>query len=260
MYGSDSNPTACEKESKKGMGPGAWLFYVALPWVRRYSMPMSTQREDLQSSQTCQEHNQPAKWICNHCGKSICSVCKPVAFNYQVFHRECLNQVNQKTEKTVTRSRPLDAPSAGVRGIAWFFMVVSVLLFGVALLLIGVALFSHHYVPMMTTWMGSMPSLDDVPGGRVFLGWLSFIAMAGSILQFFIGMGLLNCLPGARRAVLIFSWLEVILAGLGWLVVLVAGEGFWDIPVFAVVFIVYFSRKDVRRQFEPNSELIEVHR
>jgi hypothetical protein len=183
-----------------------------------------------------------------------------VAFNHQVFHRVCLDQVSaQETKKKPTKT-VADAPTPGVKFVAWCFMVLAVVLFGLALLLLGVVLFSRHAMPVMA-WLGNaFPTVDDVPGGRALLGWLGFFALAGAVIQFFVGVGLLNCVQGARRAVLVFAWLEILLAALGWLVVLVAEEGFWDIPVVAVALVVYFSRKDVRVQFEPASKLIEPPR
>ena len=97
-------------------------------------------------------------------------------------------------------------------------------------------------------------------GGRTALIWVGFITVFLAVLQVFIGVGLLNCVQAARRTVLIFSWLEILVALAGWIVVLAAGQGFWDVPVFAVILIVYFSRRDVKRQFEKTPELIKAYR
>jgi hypothetical protein len=164
-------------------------------------------------------------------------------------------------EEEKHKAKPLvDSPSPGVKVIAWFFLAMAVVTFGLALLILGVTLFSRRSVPMMNWIGGVFPTLDDIPGGRRFLGWFGFLTLAASGVEVFVGMGLLNCLQAARRMILIFSWIEVLVAGFGWFVVLALKSGFWDIPVLAVVFIYFFSRKDVRRQFERNSELIEVHR
>jgi hypothetical protein len=219
---------------------------------------MSSTPESTQLPQ-CPEHGLTVKWICNQCGKPICSDCKPVAFNYQVFHPNCLDVVNRKTEKKSNKKNS-GTPSPGVKAVAWFLLIMAVVLFGAALLLIGVAVFSRHYVPMLTWMSGSISTLDDIPGGRIFLGWMGFIAMAASVIHVFVGVGLLNCLQAARRTLLVVCWIEILLAGFGWMIVLMAGGGFWDVPAVAVFFVIYFSRPKVRRQFEHVSELIEVHR
>jgi len=206
----------------------------------------------------CSEHDRPAKWVCGKCGKPLCSACKPVAYDYRVFHSGCLELVSQQAEKKAVRSTA-EAPSAGVRFLAWFFMVTAVAVFGLALLLLGVGLFSRGAMPMGALLGGTLPTIDDVPGGRVALIWVSIFVALFAGAQVLIGVGLLNCVQAARRAVLVFAWIEVLLALVGWIVVLAAGQGFWDVPVLAVIVIIYFSRKDVKQQFAKTTELIEVH-
>jgi hypothetical protein len=207
----------------------------------------------------CPEHHQLSKWHCGHCHKPLCPACKPIAYHYRVFHKTCLEAASHLEEKK-SMPPPEDFPSAGVKLIAWFFLVLAVVTFGLGLLLLGVTLFSRRAVPMANWIGGAFPSLDDIPGGRPMLGWLSVLALGASGLQVFIGVGLLNCAQVARRLILVFSWTEILIAGLGWLVVLAGHKGFWDVPVLAFIFVIYFSRKAVRRQFEKISTLIEINR
>ncbi|NTV52941.1 MAG: hypothetical protein HGA76_08025 [Candidatus Firestonebacteria bacterium] len=207
----------------------------------------------------CAVHGHPGKWVCGKCSQSLCSDCKPVAYDFRVFHPACLELESRQAEKKASH-RPLETPSVGVRFLAWFFMIAAVAVFGLALLLLGVGFLSRSAMPLGALIGGGLPTIDDVPGGRTLLIWMGFLVALLAVLAVFIGVGLLNCLQAARRAILVFSWIEILLALIGWIVVLAAGRGFWDVPVFAVLMIVYFSRKDVKRQFEPAPELIEVNR
>jgi len=192
-----------------------------------------------------------AKWTCAVCGQPLCSACKPVAYAYKIFHRECLEKKLRKLEPVRAVAAASDGPSTGVKGVAWSFIVSAILWLGAGLLALGIALFSRHYLPA-AGWLGNpFPVLDDIPGSRALIGWFAGISFAAVVIQVWIGLGLLNCAPGARRALLIFAWLEVGVAVLGWLVVLLAQEGFWDIPVIAVGLIIFFSRKNVKAQFAP---------
>jgi hypothetical protein len=182
-----------------------------------------------------------------------------VAYDYKIFHPGCLELASRQAEKKAARPQA-EAPSAGVRFLAWLFMITAVAVFGLALLLLGVGFLSRGAMPMGAWLGGTLPTLDDVPGGRTALIWVGFITVFLAVLQVFIGVGLLNCVQAARRTVLIFSWLEILVALAGWIVVLAAGQGFWDVPVFAVILIVYFSRRDVKRQFEKTPELIKAYR
>jgi hypothetical protein len=207
----------------------------------------------------CPAHSRPAKWACGKCGRPLCPECKPVAYDYRVFHPNCLVLVSREVEKK--SARPIaETPSAGVRFLAWFFMISAVAIFGLALLLLGVGILSRSAMPLGAWFGGSLPTIDDVPGGRSAMIWVGVLLTVAALLQGLIGVGLFNCVQAARRAVLVFSWLEILAALFGWVVVLALGQGFWDVPVFAVALIFYFSRKDVRRQFEQAPELIEVHR
>jgi hypothetical protein len=207
----------------------------------------------------CPKHERPGKWVCGKCGQPLCPECKPVAYDFKVFHPACLELASHQEEKKAARP-PAEAPSPGVRFLAWFLMVLAVAVFGLALLLLGVGLFSRSAMPMGAWLGGNMPTIDDVPGGRQALIWLGVLVAFAAAVQALIGVGLLNCVQAARRAVLFFSWLEILIALAGWIVVLATGQGFWDVPLVAVILIIYFSRQDVKRQFENAPELIEVHR
>ena len=207
----------------------------------------------------CPEHSLSAKWVCGTCGKPVCSGCKPVAYDYRVFHPACLELASAREEKKAVRP-PAEAPSAGVRFLAWLFMILAIAVFGFSLLLVGVGILSRSAMPM-GAWIGNtMPTIDDIPGGRTALIWMGVLVALAAVVQGFIGVGLLNCVQAARRAVLVIAWIEILAAIAGWIVVLAAGQGFWDVPVFAVGLIVFFSRKSVKRQFENTPELIEVNR
>jgi len=60
---------------------------------------------------------------------------------------------------------------------------------------------------------------------------------------------LLNCLRMARLLVLWIAGIDILLAGLVWLVILASGEGLWTVPVVSLVFLVYFLRPGVKSQF-----------
>jgi hypothetical protein len=204
------------------------------------------------AAEICPEHQQPVKWECAICHKPLCSACKPVAYDHQVFHTDCLNRRNsQPAKRTAGPRQAVDAPSTGVRVAAWVFIVSAVLWLGIGLLAAGVALISRHYIPLAASIGNPLVVLDDIPGSRALIGWLAVLGLLGSVVQVWIGLGLLNCIPAARRAVLLVAWLEVVAAVLGWTVVLVAQQGFWDIPISAVCLILFFSRKDVKKQFHP---------
>ena len=145
----------------------------------------------------------------------------------------------------------VDAPSTGVRVLAWSFIVSAILWLGVGLLAAAVALVSRNYVPMAAASGNPLAVLDEIPGSRGIIGWFAMGGLLGAVMQAWLGLGLLNCVPAARRVVLFFAWLEVVLAVLGWTVVLIAQQGFWDIPVIGVFLIVFFSRKDIKKQFHP---------
>ncbi len=203
---------------------------------------------EVKTPEFCPVHQQPVKWHCAICGRPLCSACKPVAFNFQVYHPACLNPTRQQAEKNKAES-PGEAPSWGVKIVAWIFLVAGIVLFGLGLLLLGIRLYSHHDLPL-SGWLGqSFPVLDDIPGGRTALTWLSLSSFGISAVQILLGLGILNCVQTARRVVLFFAWLQVLVAGFAWAVIALAGTGFWDIPVFALFLIYFFSRRDVKQQF-----------
>lgn len=200
----------------------------------------------------CPEHGRKPKWVCAVCGKPLCPACKPIAYQYKVFHRECIEKYNQMPEKKrVPLPVATDAPSTGVRVVAWCFVVSAVFWLGIGLLASGVVLASLHFVPLNASLGNPLAALDEIPGSREILTWLAAAGLAGAAVQTWIGLGLLNCIPSARRVVLFFAWLQVLVAMLGWAVVLISQQGFWDIPLIAVILIVYFSRRDVKKQFQP---------
>ena len=210
---------------------------------------------EIPSETSCPDHDQTAKWTCAVCGKPLCSNCKPVAYNYKIFHRDCIDKLNREPEKK--RARPtamaVDAPSTGVRVVAWTFIVSAILWLGFGLLATGVSLASRHYVPIAASLGNPLAVLDEIPGSRGIVGWFAVIGLLGTVVQAWIGLGLLNCVPAARRTVLFLAWLEVVVAVPGWAVVLLAQQGFWDIPLIAVLLIIFFSRKDVKKQFQPTT-------
>ena len=184
----------------------------------------------------------------------MCPDCKPIAYDFKIFHRECLEKFNRVPEKkrpAAIRPVAADAPSTGVRVVAWSFIVSAILWLGVGLLAAGVALLSRHYVPMTASAGNPLVVLDEIPGSRGIIGWFAVIGLLGAVVQAWIGLGLMNCVSAARRAVLFFAWLEVVLAVLGWAVVLIAQQGFWDIPLIGVFLIVFFSRTAIKKQFHP---------
>ena len=200
--------------------------------------------------QQCLEHKTNAKWVCGVCGKPICKDCKPIALNFQVYHRECVDTARKKLEKKAEDQSEIEAPSLGLKIIAWCFFVGGVFLFGLALFMLGLSLFSKA-VPIRAMMTNAIPvSLDSIPGSRMFLNWFGGFIVLISMGISIMGMGLLNCVAAARYAVLTLAWLEIILAALGWLVVLLIGGGFWDIPVLGGFLVWYFLRSDVRKQFE----------
>ncbi|MEW6516641.1 MAG: hypothetical protein AB1439_07060 [candidate division FCPU426 bacterium] len=213
-------------------------------------MATSKQQPTSESPLQCTEHNQPGKWKCGVCGQPVCGECNPVAFSYQVFHPRCLPEAHRRQEQSEVLKREPEAPSAGLKTVAWSFMVAGIVLFGVALFLFGISLFSQA-VPIRAIIAGTVaPSLDSIPGSRMLLNWTGAVCLAISAGVFILGVGLLNCVAASRRLVLFLAWLEVLAAGLGWLVVLGLGHGFWDIPVIGLLLIVFFSRPSVKRQFE----------
>lgn len=199
----------------------------------------------------CGEHGQTAKWSCGICGQPLCTDCRPVAYNYQVFHPACL-EAGRKRQESKSRDKKPDAPSGGVRFVAWVFLVMAIVLFGCGLLLLGVSFFSQHYVPLASWAEGTWPVLDEIPGSRSVLGWAGALALLTAGVQAALGIGLLNCIMAARRVILLFSWLEVVFAAAAWLVIWVSGKGLWDIPVAGVALIIFFSRKKVKQQFQVN--------
>jgi hypothetical protein len=231
-------------------------FTVAQFQVRRYdnamTQPGPSATPETPAPETCTEHQQSVKWHCAICHKPLCSACQPVGYAHQVYHGECLNR--QQTQPAKQRSAPLakvDAPSTGVRVAAWLFIISAIVWLGIGLLAAGVALISQHYVPLAATIGNPLVVLDDIPGSRGLVGWIALLGLLGAVVQIWIGLGLLNCIAAARRAVLFFAWLEVLAALLGWTIVAVAQQGFWDIPVPALCLIIFFSRKDVKKQFQP---------
>lgn len=199
----------------------------------------------------CAEHQQEAKWHCGWCGKPLCKDCQPIALNYQVFHPHCVDQARNKLEtEDNTRKRDIEMPSMGLKIISWGFIVTGMLLFGLALLVLGLSLFSRTLPIRALLTVPVPPSLDSIPGIRSILNWLAVISMVLAASVTVLGVGLLNCVIVARRVVLVFSWLEIVVAMLGWMIVLLLGRGFWDVPLLAVFFIWYFTRQDIKRQFE----------
>lgn len=204
---------------------------------------------DSQSLQ-CAEHSQPGKWTCGVCGQPVCRECKPAAFSYQVFHPRCLPEAHRRRERGEILQKEADAPSPGLRFVAWSFIVGGMLLFGLALLFFGIALFSHS-MPIRAIMAGTVaPNLDSIPGSRTLLNWLGGISLMLSAGIFLLGVGLLNCVAASRRVVLFLAWAEVVAGVLGWMVVLLMGEGLWEVPVAGVCLILFFSRPSVKRQFE----------
>lgn len=198
----------------------------------------------------CAEHNRTGKWKCGVCGQPVCSECKPVAFNYQVFHSRCISEAHRRQERGEQLKQEAEAPSPGLRFVAWSFMVGGMLLFGLALLFFGLSLFSHS-MPIRAIMAGTVaPSLDSIPGSRTVLNWMGAISLGLSAGVFLLGVGLLNCVAASRQIVLFLAWTEVIVAALVWTVVFMMGEGFWDVPVLGAFLIVFFSRRGVKRQFE----------
>jgi len=201
-------------------------------------------------SAQCLEHNESARWYCGVCGKPICRACKPIALNYQVYHRSCMDQAREYINNQEAIREEVEAPSLGLKIIAWSFIILGIILFGMALFLFGLALFSHS-IPVRVFMSGTVPvSLDSVPGSRTVLNWVGGFSVIISIIVTIIGVGLLNCVAAVRYLILTLAWLEIVVAICGWLVVLLVGKGFWDIPVLGIFFVWYFSQKKVRRQFE----------
>jgi hypothetical protein len=198
----------------------------------------------------CAEHNQPGQWRCGVCSQLVCRECKPVAYNYQVFHPRCLPEAHRKQEQGETLKQEVEAPSPGLRAVAWSFMIGGMVLFGLALLVFGIALFSKA-MPIRAILAGTVaPSLDSIPGSRTLLNWLGVISLALSVGVFLLGVGLLNCVAASRRVILLLAWMEVVAGALGWMVVLALGQGIWDVPVVGACLIVFFSRRSIKRQFE----------
>ncbi len=214
-------------------------------------MPEPTASPAPQAPGACPEHQQPAKWTCGHCGRPVCSACGPVAFDYKVFHPKCIEKFRQEPKRDPRKVWVQDAPSTGVKVVAWTLLVSAVLWLGLSLLALGVTFFTQNYLPLSGITGNPLSALDEIPGGRTLVGWVGVLGLAGTVVQVLLGLGLLNCVPAARWVILIFSWTEIVVAVLGWLVVLVAQEGFWDIPIFALVLVAYFSRSDVKKQFQP---------
>lgn len=199
----------------------------------------------------CPEHAQEAKWHCGECGKPICKACQPIALNYQVFHRGCVDQARNKLEKQDhVRKHDIESPSLSLKIISWGFIVAGLLLFGLALLALGLSLFSRTLPIRALLSVPVPPSLDSIPGIRTLFNWLAGVSMLFSVGITILGAALLNCVAVARRVVLVFSWLEIGVAVLAWMIVLLLGSGFWEVPLLAIFFIWYFTRKNVKRQFE----------
>lgn len=197
----------------------------------------------------CPVHQREAKWQCGVCGLPVCSYCRPAALHYHVFHPQCIAAARDRKKIQEQQQAALEAPSAGVRALAWTFLVTAILLFGTALLLLGFALFSQT-IPLRSLVTGTAAGLETIPGGRTALHWLSAGSLAASALLLVLGVGLLNCASAARKTVLFLAWLEAVLAVLGWVVVAVTGTGFSDVPVLALFLIWFFSRRSVKRQFQ----------
>lgn len=215
------------------------------------TMPEPTAPAVPQAPGPCPEHQRSAKWLCGQCGQPVCAACQPIAFDYKVFHPKCLEKLRQEPQRRSRQVWAGDAPSTGVKVVAWTFLVSAVLWLGLSLLALGVTFFAQHYLPLTGLTGGPMSALDEIPGGRALVGWVGVLGLAGASVLVLLGLGLLNCVPAARYVILIFSWAEIIVAVLGWLVVLLAQQGFWDIPIFALVLVAYFSRADVKKQFQP---------
>ena len=200
-------------------------------------------------SAVCPIHSQPAKWHCGVCGRPVCSACAPVGLDHQVFHPDCVKQARERMEQGDKNRAEVEAPSRGVRLVAWAFIIAGILLVGTALFFLGMSLFGKS-LPIRGLITGPLPGIDNIPGGRTTLNWAGGISAFLGLIWTIIGIGLINCATAARRAVLVMAWLEIILAVLVWLVILIAGHGFWDIPVIAIGLIWFLSRRGVRKQFE----------
>jgi hypothetical protein len=213
-------------------------------------MPSSSKQNKPPLEQQCLEHNTRAKWECGHCGKPICKTCKPIALNFQVYHRDCVEKARRILEKRADDQNEIEAPSLGLKILAWCFFIGGVLILGLALFLLGLSLFSKA-VPIRALMTSTLPtSLDSIPGSRILLNWIGGFSVLMGVVISMIGMGLLNCVAAARYAVLTLAWLEIVLAAFGWLVVLLLGDGFWDIPILGSFLVWYFMRRSVRKQFE----------
>ena len=105
-------------------------------------------------------------------------------------------------------------------------------------------------LPIRSLITGPLPGIDNIPGGRTTLNWAGGISAFFSLVWIIVGIGLLNCAAAARRIVLVIAWLQIILPVRAWLVILVIGHGFWDIPVIAIWLVWFLSRREVKQQFE----------
>lgn len=198
---------------------------------------------------SCPTHGQPAKWLCPVCGQPVCSACKPVGWNYRVYHVGCLAAARNQVEHREEAARPVDGPSLGVRLSGYYLVVKAIVFLALFLLLEGLALFGKS-VPLRAVMTTPIPmGLDAIPGGRSFVVWMGVFSLGFAVLWFVLGIGLLNCLRMARLLVLWIAGIDILLAGLVWLVILASGEGLWTVPVVSLVFLVYFLRPGVKSQF-----------
>ncbi len=152
-------------------------------------------------------------------------------------------------EQAAQNRGEVEAPSRGVRLVAWAFIIAGILLVGTALFLLGMSLFGKS-LPVRSLITGPLPGIDNIPGGRTALNWAGGISVFAGLIWTIIGIGLLNCAAAARRAVLVIAWLEIVLAVPAWLVILLVGRGFWDIPVIAIGLVWFLSRRGVKQQFK----------
>jgi hypothetical protein len=200
----------------------------------------------------CPQHARLGQWLCGGCGQPLCPECQPIAYQNKVYHPVCLHHRREQIDKPGKKAVS-DGPSTGVNVIAWIYISLSVILVGLALIMLGLVLFSHQSVPMGAWLGGASAGLDDIPGGRTLVTWASVSLLIVAAGLFFLGIGLLNTSQAARRIILLFSWLEVLVAAFAWLVVAALGKGFWDIPIPAMFLIWFFSRKSIRQQFSKNT-------
>ena len=213
-------------------------------------MPDPTKPESAASGAAlCPEHGTSAKWVCGGCGRPVCPQCGPTAYDFKVFHPHCL-EAYQARRAGREAPPPLDVPSPGVKLAGWTLLVQGMVLLGSAMLLLGIRFLSRHYFPMPSLFDAPVMTMESLPAGRTLLVVLAGAGLLAAVILGLLGAGLLNAAQGARRALLVLSGLRVAAAAVAWTWIGMTGSGWWDIPVLPLVFLVYFNRPSVRRQFE----------